>query len=244
MYHFFSRVLFLFGFMIGVILALIIIKLTDEKTEVNLLKARAIKSLNESIYQKWFASTSLVRKRVSLDSLRYSEKKLLTEAEYLYNKVKILCVILVHNVRNADAARNTWTKGCNGVEYVNIDTKIKKKIIPIKRTKENSSWVLLCKSLLNVTIDYNWILVVNDDTFALLENLRLLVAGLDSTKGYYLGHAVTFWATTYNMGQAGYVLSRGSLSAIKTKFNTTDFCTSEITYLNQEDMYLGRFIFM
>lgn len=238
MYHFFSRVLFLVGFLSGFFLAVYVIK--QKPHNVNFSTTMTLKTLLiDTVYQKWFTSTRLVRKRVSFDLLRYSNKALTTEAKFLYEKVRILCLVLVRNAKNADAAKHTWAKGCNSIELVTIGSKVKRKILPIKKTKEQSSWVLLCKALLNIQ-NYNWVMIVNDSSFVILENLRRLVAGLDYKKGHYLGHAVTFWTTTYNTGQAGYVLSWGSVEAIRKKFNSSSHCTSEITYLNQEDMYLGR----
>lgn len=199
-------------------------------------------NLNETVYQKWFASTRLVRKKIGFDLLRYSvDVNVRTEAEFLFEKVRVLCLVLVRNAKNAEAVGNTWGKGCNSIEFVSLGNKTKRKILPIRKTKEQSSWILLCKALLDVK-SFDWIVIVNDNSFVILENLRRLVAGLDSKRGYYLGHAVTFWTVTYNTGQAGYVLSWGSVEAIRRKFNSTELCTSEITYLNQEDMYLGKLL--
>lgn len=245
MFHFFSRILFVLGFIIGVIIAVIILKLKENKNNnVHVTKIKSVRPLNNSIYETWFASTRLFRRKLSFDTLRYGDNALLTESQFLYNRVSVLCVILVRNNRNAQAANNTWARSCNDVAFVHLPAKDKRKIIPIKKNKENSSWVSLCTTLINTAASYKWIFVVNDDTFAVVENLRPLLAGLDESEGHYLGHAVTFWMVTYNVGQAGYVLSRGSLLALKQKFNSSDSCRSEITYWNQEDMYLGKKIFL
>lgn len=240
MYHFFARILFLVGFLIGFFLTVFLIP-NKSQNNVRISSVNNIETtINNTVYQKWFASTRLVRKKVSFDFLRYSNVNLRTEAKFLYNEVTILCVILVRHVKNAEAAKHTWAKGCNSIEYVNLDNKSRRKIVPIRKTKEQSSWILLCKALLNIK-SYDWIVIVNDNSFVILENLRRLVAGLNYREGHYLGHAITFWTTTYNTGQAGYVLSWGSVEAIRRKFNNSaQYCTSEITYLNQEDMYLGK----
>lgn len=239
MYHFFARFFFLVGFLIGFILTVFII--TQKSHKSNVAHVKTVRRINDTVYQKWFASTRLVRKRVNFDLLRYSSNNWKTEAKFLYENVKVLCLILVRNVQNAEAAENTWGKGCNFIEYVSLGNKAKRKILPIKKTKEQSSWVLLCKALLTVKT-YDWIVIVNDNSFVILENLRRLLAGMDYKKGHYLGHAVTFWTVTYNTGQAGYVLSWGSVEAIRKKFVSVESCTSEITYLNQEDMYLGKLV--
>lgn len=113
--------------------------------------------------------------------------------------------------------------------------------MPVKKSKENSTWSLLCRSLMRIEEDssYNWVLIVNDNTFAMLENLRLFVAPLNSSRNYYLGHAVQFWNRNYNAGQAGYVLSRGSLKELQNNLGNKS-CLAETTYLNQEDFYIGR----
>lgn len=238
MVHFFVRILFLVGFLIGFLLGALLI--ANKPYNVHVKRGSTI---NDTIYKKWFASTRLVRKKVNFDLLRYSSVNSRTEAKFLFKEVSVLCLVLVRRGRNAEAASDTWGKGCNAIEYVKLHNKTKRKIVPIRRTKEQSSWVLLCKALLNVQT-YDWVVIVNDNSFVILENLRRLVAGLDHKKGHYLGHAVTFWTTTYNTGQAGYVLSWGSVEAIRGKFNNSSaFCTSEITYLNQEDMYLGKLVF-
>lgn len=241
MFHFFTRVLFVIGFIIGVIIAVILLKLKENKNfNVHVVKTKCVRPLNNSIYNSWFASTRLIRKQLSFDTLRYGDNTLFTESQFLYDKISVLCVILVRNNKNAQAANNTWARSCNDVTFVHLTTKDKRKIIPIKKNKENTSWVSLCTTLINTAANYKWILVVNDDTFAIVENLRPLLTGLDESEGHYFGHAVTFWMVTYNMGQAGYVLSRGSLLALKQKFNSSDSCRLEKTYWNQEDMYLGK----
>lgn len=238
MYHFYTRLLFLVGFLIGFLLAVLLI--TQKSNQHHHPNANVVKTINDTVYQKWFASTRLVRKKVNFDLLRYSHPtQLKTEAAFLFQKFKVLCLVLVRNVENAEAAKNTWGKGCNSMEFVKLGNKDKRKILPIRKTKEQSSWVLLCKTLLNVN-NFDWVVIVNDNSFVILENLRRLVAGLDYRQGHYLGHAITFWTITYNTGQAGYVLSWGSVEAIRRKFNSSKECTSEITYLNQEDMYLGK----
>lgn len=239
MYHFFTRIVFVIGFFMGIAISVILLIYGEDKIYRNQAVKLQYRPTGDSIYHTWFASTRLVRQKLSFDTLRYSTKLFKTESQYLYEYVTVLCVILTRNTKNAEAAKNTWARSCNNVINVNLTSGYKRKSIPIKKNKDNSSWVLLCTSLLNIDNNYKWILIVHDDTFAIVENLRPILAGLNESDGYYLGHAVRFLTVTYNMGQAGYVLSKGSLSAIKNKFNTSEACRSEITYWNQEDMYLG-----
>lgn len=239
MFHFFARILFLGGFLFGFLFA-ILLTLFQPKT---IKPSQSIKSyLNRSLtelYDTWFAKQDMERKDTSVDAIRYGNVKYLTESQYLFDKIQVLCLILVRNVKNAEAANKTWVKQCNQAEFIHITTKNKIKL-PIRRTKDNASWPLLCKSLQNLSGLFKWILIINDNMFAIIENVRYLVAALDYTKEYYLGHAMTFWGVTYNSGQAGYLISNGTLTAIKKTLNTSESCNAASTFWNLEDYYLGK----
>ncbi|KAI4462264.1 beta13-galactosyltransferase [Holotrichia oblita] len=144
-------------------------------------------------------------------------------------------------MKKFEAAQATWAKGCNDIELVKLNKEHRKIRMPVKQNKENSTWSLLCKSLMKISNKHQWVLIVNDNTFALLENLRLLTAPLNYTRNYYLGHPVQFWSINYNTGLAGYVLSQGSIKELQKRLNN-DSCITEITYLNQEDFYIGKLL--
>ncbi|XP_018568431.1 glycoprotein-N-acetylgalactosamine 3-beta-galactosyltransferase 1-like [Anoplophora glabripennis] len=230
MVHFYLRfVAFVVGVLIGVSLAVYY------KSYVNInVKVPEKKTIPS--YNIWFEKQKLTRKFIPWDKLRYQKHDYLTESQYLSNKIKVLCIILVRNSKNVDAVKNTWSRGCTGIKFIEIFGKNGK--VPMKRTKENSSWVLLCSSLKDTSDKYHWIVVANDNTFIIMENLRYYVVNLNPSDKYYLGHAVTFWNTIYNSGDAGYLLSTGSLQAFKNKFQDSDCSTN--TYWNREDFYLGK----
>ncbi|XP_023016831.2 glycoprotein-N-acetylgalactosamine 3-beta-galactosyltransferase 1 [Leptinotarsa decemlineata] len=228
MVHFYSRVLFLLGFSFGILLFFVERKCLNSEQKI-------VKTLS---YNQWFKSLGLTRKTVHWDVLRYNPNLTVTiEASFLFTKIKILCVILVRNEKNARASKSTWGNGCNNVEFLDIETS-KNKLSPKKRVKGKSSWALLCQKLKTVTKEYDWVLIVNDDIFVIMENLRFYLAPLEATATYYLGHAVVFWSTVYNSAQAGYILSSGTVDAFKEKFTKTD-CLEDM-YWNREDFYLGR----
>lgn len=235
MFRFIVLILFFISLSLGVLFAILFSSV--QKCDISTVYTKAPKNAN---YNKWFRERGLKREKINLDDLRYGSQKYYLENQYLYENVNISCVILVRNKKNAFAAKNTWAQNCNNVELIylsNVDEK--KKIFPAKKTKENSSWTLLCRTLSSIKSNYNWYLIINDSTFAILENLRLMLANLDPAKGHYVGHAVKFWGTTYNMGQAGYVLSKQALHVLKERFANTS-CVADITYMNQEDLYLGN----
>lgn len=113
-------------------------------------------------------------------------------------------------------------------------------MLPIRQEKISSSWHLLCDSIRKIPVRFQWAIFLYDDTFAISENVRYMVAGLNPDEGHYLGHAISFWGTRYNVGQAGYVLSRGSIQALQKQFNSTEACIAGGRFWKQEDFYLGQ----
>lgn len=233
MVHFYSRTAtFIFGALLGIIIAKICVYKEYERLNVPVKKQ--IPS-----FKTWSVSQGLKRKPVSWDILRYGSNDIRPiVSEILFKKIQVLCIIFVRSENNLEGAKNTWIPNCNNIKLIHIKSK-KTKYISAKRTKENSSWVLLCQLLKKITDGYNWYLIVNDSTFAILENLRYFVAPLNSSDAFYLGHSVKFWSTVYNSGQAGYVLSKGTLKALQSSLSETECSTT--TYWNREDFYLGMY---
>lgn len=232
MVHFYWRVAtFLFGFLLGIILAICIYG-NYQHLDVHLKK-------QIPTYQAWSTSQILKRKPLLWDILRYGNGGIYKlESNFLFKKIQVLCIIFVRKPKNFNAAKSTWIQNCNNLQSIVIKSK-KNKYIALKRTKENSSWVLLCQTLKNITDQYNWYLIVNDNTFTILENLRYFVAPYNSSDNYYFGYPVQFWNTLYNSGQAGYVLSNGALKAVKRDLSENECSTS--AYWNREDFYLGMY---
>lgn len=232
--HFVRRASFLFGILIGIFLA-VIFRLNEIIKSAEPEPFRTVFDITN--YQKWFEGKNLTRRYVSLDYLRYGNKSYYLESKYLHDKIPVLCLVFVKTPKNADAVKATWGASCNELQFLNL-TREKKKM-PVLG-KSESSWVSLCEVLKSVPEQFNWVLVVYDYTFVLVENLRLFLAGFKPEDRYYLGHAVQFWSTVYNMGQAGYVLSKGTVDTFKDKFSDKDSCNKMRTYRNQEDLYLGK----
>ncbi len=108
-----------------------------------------------------------------------------------------------------------------------------------------SSFDLLCRSLHKIRddlpTDLQWLLVASDNTFVLVENLRFFVAPLSASDLHYLGHAMTFWAQVYNWGDAGYVLSRGTIDRLLDgKFPDSQSCGGGGRFWKNGDWHLGK----
>lgn len=239
MFRFVTRV-FLISFLIGIFVGQLVPYFAFHKNDI-IKGTQFTKPVKNLRYENWFKKNGLKRIKISLDDIRYGSNTYLLENQYLYNIVDILCVILVRNSKNVEAAKNTWAKKCNGIHLIYLSNNNKKKMMPTKKTKKNSSWTLLCNAFQKLPNNFRWFLIINDSTFAIPENLRIMLAGFSSHKNYYIGHAVKFWGTIYNTGQAGYVLSNGTLQIFKDKFVNGNSCLADASYMNQEDLYLGNY---
>ncbi|CAG9863392.1 unnamed protein product [Phyllotreta striolata] len=226
MVHFYLRVsVFLLGVLIGIFLA---------KYPINVVNNNENVSTNPS-YDKWLLENKIKRNNVIWDRLRYGENvKSVIESDFLFKKVPVTCLIILKNYKNEEPIRNTWAKGCNELKFIKIP---QTRSAPFKSRQERSSWMLLCNQLQDLSIT-DWVFIVNDYSFVIMENLRYYVAPLDPNDKHYLGHAVEFWTTQFNSKNGGILLSRGSIEVIKSR--TTKANCSSISYLNREDFYLGK----
>lgn len=240
MFGFYAKILFIVGFIFGVLLATFVSLVYLKSCHTQFFVKHHLKQPVDT-YKSWFSHQKIYRRlNIPKDVLQYSKQLLFTESQYLYKKVKVLCIVLVHKVQYLAAVNGTWAAHCNKMLYIKLDLILKLKM-PKRKTRDNSSWSLLCTTLRNI-IGAPWVFILRDDTFAILENTRYIVAGLDSAKTYYLGHAMKFWGVSYNSGHAGYLLSNGALLAFQKKFINEEMCRNESTYWNQEDYYLGMLI--
>ncbi|KAF5276279.1 hypothetical protein FQA39_LY06628 [Lamprigera yunnana] len=226
---FLVRLMFVIGFFIGVLLAILLAKVQQSPVMYKIV----FQHQTYNLYETWFSKQNLKRQVVPMDLLRYGGVTYMTESEFLSDKIRLLCVVLVRKVKYAKASILTWTRQCDDVNLVHI----KRSKLLIRKNKAEAMWPVLCNTLLNTSKSFHWLLVTNDNTFSIIENIKYLVAPLNSSNQYYLGHAVKFWGVSYNSGDAGYLLSNGSLSAIKGNSN---LCNSDTIMWNLEDYYLGK----
>lgn len=234
-------IVFAIGVILGSILALILfhshLKIPDK---VNTKSVTTIYNNYEHLLQE----DNIHRTLLLMDDIRYGNTQNITiESEYLYNKINVLCVVLVHKLRNVEAINNTWGQKCNKIIFYSLK---KLKIstsdnIQVIQYSVSSSWELLCSILQHIqrSYEYSWAFFINDDLFAIVENLRLFLAKLDHNKMYYIGHSIKFWGVTHNVAEAGYVLSRKSIEYLTNKFSNETECKNGGRYWKQEAYYLG-----
>jgi len=206
--------------------------------------------VNSITYHTWLATQKLKLYQIDLDEYLYgrqkrdNKRKKLTEWNWLKKQVSITCAIFVETLKLGKSIKATWGKRCNNVYF--FGHRLKNAELPIidVNIKIVSSWQLLCEAMnyiWNHQVDkLQWIIFVKDNTIIIPENLRYMVASLNYTNDYYLGHSVILWGQAYNVAQSGYVLSRGALNKVVQMFNSTDKCIKGGKYWKKEDYYLGK----
>jgi len=206
--------------------------------------------VNSITYHTWLATQKLKLYQIDLDEYLYgrqkrdNKRKKLTEWNWLKKQVSITCAIFVETLKLGKSIKATWGKRCNNVYF--FGHRLKNAELPIidVNIKIVSSWQLLCEAMnyiWNHQVDkLQWIIFVKDNTIIIPENLRYMVASLNYTNDYYLGHSVILWGQAYNVAQSGYVLSRGALNKVVQMFNSTDKCIKGGKYWKKEDYCLGK----
>lgn len=194
-------------------------------------------------YDDWFSDNHLQRKVLTYDYLRYSdEPSISTESKWLYDNVPVLCAVLSSNEKYTSAVNSTWATSCNRVLYYNYSIASNRKARNVFKNNAKSSFHVLCDVMRNIYekyVDVDWAIFVKDDMFVIPENLRYLVAPLNASDKYYLGHAINFWGIDYNSAMSGFVLSKGAIQAFVRKFPDSKSCIAGGKYWKQEDLYLG-----
>ncbi|XP_059485255.1 glycoprotein-N-acetylgalactosamine 3-beta-galactosyltransferase 1-like [Neocloeon triangulifer] len=203
-------------------------------------------------YRDWLATQGLQSSPLTADFVSYG-RNVSNEAQFLFRKVNVICVVFTRSGKKAQAIEKTWGPSCNELRFYAAGTSSHKDFEApddgqkIKMlTNHKSSWHLLCDVISEIwatSMDHlEWVIFAPEDLFVMPENLRLLVAPLSADKPHYLGHAMTLWNEDYNVAQAGYVLSRGALGVIARRFNNSKACETSGQHWKNEDFYLGKYL--
>jgi len=233
----FQKCAFSIGFVVGVILAYL---LNNEN------ETTCKRDVSEISYRQWFAMKNFEKYAINYgvsSNVETATAVRMSQASYLYNEVHVHCVVFVKKTKNAVAIKNTWAKRCNKVVFFGQKNT---SVISLNVLKPKSSWEYLCNAVRHLwqsnKADLHWALFVPDDVFVIPENLRYYVASLDYNEPHYLGDDVTLWGKVYNVGDAGYALSKGVINALQMKFNSSELCHKSGKYWRNEDFYLGNYI--
>lgn len=177
-------------------------------------------------YQEWLEEQGLRSETIPREDLSYGNGTMLeSEAKWLANHTRVLCMVLTTSRNRARALNNTWTRHCNDVIFYGRYHEKKLPYVKLKVLDENlfspRTFCLAFVDLIDRKSDYDWLLITTDHTYAIVENLRHYVAPyteLSSSSPLYLGRPVHhYFLGTFNAYDSGIVLS---LAAINLLANT------------------------
>ncbi|KRX21027.1 Glycoprotein-N-acetylgalactosamine 3-beta-galactosyltransferase 1 [Trichinella nelsoni] len=148
-----------------------------------------------------------------------------TVADIVSNKVRVFCLVMTtkeNHESKAWAVHATWLSRCNGYMFgSSVDDPILHAVnlnVPRGRQylwrKTRKAFEYIYANLLN---DYDWFLKADDDTYVIVENLRLLLSSYDPDKPHYFGYMLKYNGepdALYMSGGAGYVLSRKAVELV------------------------------
>lgn len=206
-------------------------------------------SVRDTHYDEWLLKTHKLR-RVQLTeeevhfgtrdsvqpppgSLKHPKSgQYLFEDRFLFEEVPILCMVFGRSHKGVRAAAATWTKHCNSVLFFGTFTDKLVPMVKLPPVHGSASHVLFCRAFLATWSRYSnyfkWILITDDETFAVVENARAYVAPLNHSHPYFLGRAIApFSNHLYNAPESGILLSHGAVAALHKVWHNDSNCEAD-----------------
>jgi hypothetical protein len=160
--------------------------------------------------------------------------QVITEAKYLLQETNILCVVMLdtdmfkwrEGVYMTDeytptattaelAIMLTWGRHCSKVLFFSKELSVDVSVIHLDDVIDIYSWTAYHKALMHVSKHYinhfKWFLIVEEDTYVLMENLAYYLSVFNQSVPMFLGHVYSAWGTDYNTGGPGIVLNQAAL---------------------------------
>ena len=169
--------------------------------------------------------------------------------KFLSQTVRVLCLVLTtakYHQERAIHVKHTWGRRCNKLVFISDEDDPELGAISMSEAsgydqvwgKVKAAFKWAHDNHLN---EFDWILKADDDSYVILENLRLLTSHFNPNEGLYLGRLFRPYVSQgYMSGGAGYVLSRKGLSMlVKEGFRQPKYCSLH-NDLGAEDVEMGR----
>lgn len=203
-------VAFLVASFIGSLLAVIVLQYQEALDTKDPEVAATSHELRSPAYKSWLSELGLERVRADSGSTN--------EARLLYERVPVLCLVHARSEQQTRSVLNTWSRRCNHVVFFGslLDPYVPIEQVPRSASDAQVACTVFRRVLKKYGGTFSWLLLVDDETFAVVENLRFYVASLNASEVYYLGHPVRDTAGAfYNTLQAGIALSEGAVRALR-----------------------------
>ena len=166
-------------------------------------------------------------------------------ARRLAKKIKVLCWVFTSQDRLSTfgrAIKDTWGKRCTVLVFMSnqddsefgaVNLGAHGAVMNNVWSKTRAAWRYIHKHHLN---DADWFFAANDDSYVIIENLRLLLSAYDASDPEYFGR----WFKTsggYNSEITGYAFSKETLRTFARAMNNPIKCKQES---NLDDSNVGK----
>lgn len=165
----------------------------------------------------------------------------------LFNEVKILCLILTYEQNHKKKAihvKNTWGSRCNKLIFVSNVTDTELGSVNLQKNDHyDILWGKVKHALAyaydNFYSDFDWFFKADDDTYALLDNMRFMLSAYSPNDPIYFGNKFkSMKPLGFFHGGSGYVMSRNALKKFVTEaLPNNNICRPDDR--GEEDIELG-----
>ncbi|CAJ0582575.1 unnamed protein product, partial [Mesorhabditis spiculigera] len=141
--------------------------------------------------------------------------------DVLFKSVKILCWVMTHplqkNVEKVKAINSTWAQRCNKVVFFSTFGNLSVETWDLEfQEGRNTLWDKTKRVLIYLNEEYgsqyDWYFKADDDTYAVMENMRFMLSAYDPGIPRYLGCQMMVNGIYYQSGGPGYILSHAAVS--------------------------------
>ena len=146
-------------------------------------------------------------------------------AQDLYEKVRVLCWVMTspsNHKTKALAVRNTWGRRCNILLFMTTQEDPTLPTMILKATEgRDHLWEKSREAYERVWANYSdqvdWFFKADDDAYVLMENLRFMLTGHNTSEPIALGYKLKYLTNAtrfFNSGGCGFVLSREAMKRL------------------------------
>ncbi|CAH8539504.1 unnamed protein product [Dicrocoelium dendriticum] len=140
--------------------------------------------------------------------------------------------------------KNTWLRRCDGYVFISSEEDASLPAVALThREGRNLLWNKTASALDYLSTfygdHYDFFYKADDDTYAIVDNLKLLLRKFNSSSPLLMGYThKAFLPEGYPSGGAGYVLSRAALHLMVRGLKTVDDCSNNANIF-AEDVKIG-----
>lgn len=146
----------------------------------------------------------------------------------LFHQVRILCLVLTTESNHKSKAihvKNTWGRRCNKLIFASNVTDFELGALKLQTKAPDSFGLLWAKTknamkyaYENLYNDYDWFYKADDDSYAIMDNMRYLLSAYPTNESIYFGRKFkSDDKLGYFSGGSGYVISRAALKKFVTE---------------------------